>query len=53
MEYLGGFTNCKSLTTMDFTNVTNLKKITNNCFTGCSNLVLDLGNIPQTVTSIG
>jgi len=53
IKYLGGFKSNTSLTSIDFTDAINVEKIDDNCFENCSNLELDLGDIPQTVTSIG
>jgi len=43
---LGGFSDCKSLSSVDFTNATSLTKIDASCFSGCSNLVINFDNLP-------
>lgn len=49
---LGGFSNCISLTSVDFSKVVNFITIGNSCFSQCSNLILDITNVPQTITTI-
>ena len=50
---LGGFANCTSLTSIDFSNTSSLTTFLQNAFIGCTSLNLDLANLPNSITNLG